>query len=224
MTPVVAALISALAVLVAALVTALVGPAWKSRHDRKRATQDVVDRYSRPLLQVAFELQSRLYNVARFGFFTNAWSGTDEYRRRYAETSTLWLFGQYLGWIEILRREVQFLDFGDITLTRELRERLLAVRDELASERYSDRLLQIYRSDQRAIGERMILRRESRNRGHEKRLPWLRRVQRRTQQAVVRELVRTSAPKHPANRKIGSARAAHLRPAGSDRPCRPSRR
>ena len=69
---------------------------------------------------------------------TEAWGGEDESRRAYAERSTLWLFGQYLGWIEILRREVQFLDLGDITQTRELRERLLAVSNHLASDhRYS---------------------------------------------------------------------------------------
>jgi hypothetical protein len=161
-TAVVAALISALAVLIGALVTAFVGPAWKSRLDRRRAVREVVDRYSRPLLAVAFDLQSRLYNIARLGFLTEAWGGDDESRRAYAEHSTLWLFGQYLGWIEILRREVQFLDLGDITQTRELRERLLAVSNHLASDhRYSDPLLQIYRSDQRAIGERMIVRRET---------------------------------------------------------------
>ena len=154
-----AALISAIAVLAGAVVTAFVGPAWKLRADRRRETRDIVDRYSRPLLQAAFELQSRLYNIARLDFFIDAWRGSDEARRWYAETSTLWVFGQYLGWIEILRREVQFLDLGDIALTRELRQRLLDVSDHLATDRHSDPLLQIFRSDQRAIGDRMIVRR-----------------------------------------------------------------
>ncbi len=161
MTGVIAALITALAVLGAALVAAFVGPAWKLRQDRKREIQDVFARYSLPLLQVAFELQSRLYNIARLAFLADAWRGDDDYRREYAEMSTVWLIGQYLGWIEILRREAQFLELGDVAQTRQLRERLLAVRDHLASDRYGDPALQIYRSDQRAIGERMIVRRET---------------------------------------------------------------
>ena len=121
----------------------------------------MVDRYSRPLLQVAFELQSRFYNISRLGFLSDAWRGSDKRRRHYAELSTLWLLGQYLGWMEILRREVQFLELADIAETRRLRERLLRVRDLLATDRFSDPVFQIYRSDQRAIGERMIMRRET---------------------------------------------------------------
>lgn len=159
MTVVAAAAVSAVAVLAAALLTAFAGPAWKSRHDRRRDTQAVVARYSRPLIQAAFELQSRLYNIGRLGLFTRAWLGDDPDRRVYAETSTLWLIGQYLGWMEILRREVQFLELGDIRQTRQLRDRLLKVRDLLATDRFSDRRFQVNRSDQRAIGELMIIRR-----------------------------------------------------------------
>jgi hypothetical protein len=161
MTALVAAALGAIAVLAAALVTAFVGPAWKVHHDRRRDTEEVVARYSRPLLQVAFELQSRLYNIARLGFFDPKSLQGDPDRRSYAETSTLWLIGQYLGWMEILRREVQFLDLGDIRKTREVRDRLLEVANLLATDRFSDPRFQVYRSDQRAIGEEMIVRRRS---------------------------------------------------------------
>jgi hypothetical protein len=159
MTAVVAAVVSAIAVLAAALLTAFAAPTWKSRHDRRRETQETVARYSRPLVQAAFELQSRLYNIVRLGLFTPGWLGDDPDRRGYAETSTLWLISQYLGWMEILRREVQFLELEDITQTRQLRDRLLEVRDLLATDRISDRRFQVNRSDQRAIGELMIVRR-----------------------------------------------------------------
>jgi hypothetical protein len=124
MTALLTAAVSAIAVLAAALVTAFVGPAWKIRHDRRRQAEEIVGRYSRPLMQAAYELQSRIYNIARLRFFARG-SLLDAYRRSYAETSTLWLIGQYLGWVEILRREVQFLDLGDLAKTRLLRDRLL---------------------------------------------------------------------------------------------------
>jgi hypothetical protein len=154
----VTAAVGAIAVLTAALVTAFVGPAWKLRHDRRRDAAEVVARYSRPLMQAAYELQSRIYNIDRLRFFTPN-SLSDAYRRSYAETSTLWLISQYLGWVEILRREVQFLDLGDIRKTRLLRDRLLEVADSLATDRFSDPRFQIFRSDQRAIGEQTIVRR-----------------------------------------------------------------
>jgi hypothetical protein len=86
----VTAAVGAIAVLAAALVTAFVGPAWKLRHDRRRDAAEVVARYSRPLMQAAYELQSRIYNIDRLRFFTPN-SLSDAYRRSYAETSTLWL-------------------------------------------------------------------------------------------------------------------------------------
>jgi len=152
--------IPAVAVLVGALVTALVGPAWKSRHDRRRAAEEIVSRYSRPLLQAAFELQSRLYNIVRLAFLTS-WVGGKREHRVYAEESTLWLVGQYLGWTEILRREVQLLDLGDVARTQQLRDRLLEVAELLATDRLSDSRFQLNRSDQRAIGELMIVRRRN---------------------------------------------------------------
>jgi hypothetical protein len=139
----VTAAVGAIAVLTAALVTAFVGPAWKLRHDRRRDAAEVVARYSRPLMQAAYELQSRIYNIDRLRFFTPN-SLSDAYRRSYAETSTLWLISQYLGWVEILRREVQFLDLGDIRKTRLLRDRLPEVADSLATDRFSDPRFQIF--------------------------------------------------------------------------------
>jgi hypothetical protein len=158
MTAFVTAAISAIALLAAALVTAFVGPAWKMRRDRRLEAEAVVAQYSRPPMQAAYELQSRIYNIARLNFFSPR-SLSDPYRRSYAETSTLWLISQYLGWVEILRREVQFLDLGDIRKTRLLRDRLLGVADSLATDRFSEQRFQVYRSDQRAIGEQMIVRR-----------------------------------------------------------------
>ena len=81
----VAALISALAVLIGALVTAFVGPAWKSRLDSEaRGAGRLWTGTAGLSSQSAFDLQSRLYNIARLGFLTEAWGGDDESRRAYA--------------------------------------------------------------------------------------------------------------------------------------------
>jgi len=111
-------------------------------------------RYSEPLARAAFDLQSRLYNILRMDFLQAFYT-----RKSYAETSTLWLIGQYLAWVEILRREVQVLDVGDSRQTADLQRRLFAVTDAFASDAGDQRFM-IFRQDQRAIGEIMVVGRE----------------------------------------------------------------
>lgn len=80
--------------------------------------------------------------------------------RQYAEYSTLWLLGQYLGWTEILRREVQFLDFESSQKNRALQTALDKVASELATDSLG-RTFAVFRTSQRAIGELMIVEAES---------------------------------------------------------------
>jgi hypothetical protein len=83
--------------------------------------------------------------------------GENERSRDYAEASTLWLLGQYLGWVEILRREVQFLDLGRVARNRRLQHCLAAVEREFASDAaFLEAELRIFRADQRGIGEIMV--------------------------------------------------------------------
>lgn len=81
--------------------------------------------------------------------------GGDSEMRRYAEHSTLWLLGQYLGWVEILRKEAQFLDFGTRKRNRALQEALGKVAAELATDT-GGRRFAVFRTEQRGIGELMI--------------------------------------------------------------------
>jgi len=41
-------------------------------------------------------------------------------KREYTIQSTLFVIAQYFGWIEILRRDIQFLDLGNVKENREL--------------------------------------------------------------------------------------------------------
>jgi len=63
--------------------------------------------YAEPLIAAAFDLQTRLYSIVQHNFLKAA-----AVERGYAEPSTLWLIAQYFAWVEILRREVQYLDVG----------------------------------------------------------------------------------------------------------------
>jgi hypothetical protein len=112
-------------------------------------------RYRDALLRAAFDLQSRLYNI--LNGFLQSYHGRSERHRSYAEDSTIWLIGQYLGWVEAMRRDAQFLDLGSVRSARRLELALGRVRDAFGSDRkISDPLLRIFRVDQRALGELML--------------------------------------------------------------------
>jgi hypothetical protein len=140
------------------LLAVFYGPSWKDRIDTRRASrqrsEQLLARYSEPLARAAFELQSRLYNICRQGLFTDSRT-PKEYRR----FSTLWLFGQFLAWVEIVRREVQVIDFGDVRRTAALQRQLFDVADILSSGGLGDDMFRVLRADQRAIGELMVVER-----------------------------------------------------------------
>lgn len=74
----------------------------------------VIAKYRDPLLQSAYDLQSRIYNVYRSGGFRG-------YRDpEYFRSNTMFLFGEFLAWLEIIRREIQFLDLGAVQATKDL--------------------------------------------------------------------------------------------------------
>jgi hypothetical protein len=121
----------------------------KERLDRKREAEQTLRRYRDPLVYAAFDLQSRIWNIAA-GNFLPYYGGPDGY----GERSTLWLFGQYFGWAERLRREIQFLDAGSVAMNRDLEKRLEAIRGLLSSDRADlDSRFIVFRAEQRAIGE-----------------------------------------------------------------------
>jgi hypothetical protein len=131
------------------LVAGALGILLKERVDRRREAQATIRRYRDPLLHAAFELQSRIWNIVDGGFLAR-YGGPGGY----GERSTLWVFAQYLGWAERLRRDVQFLDAGSAAKSRALGERLEAIRLALASDKQvADPRFNVFRAEQRAIGE-----------------------------------------------------------------------
>lgn len=128
----------------------------RERESRDVALARVVSRYREPLMLAAFDLQSRLYNIARKNFLGYLRAGREE-DKRYARENTLYLFGQFFGWVEALRVDVQFLDLGDVARARQLNDLQDQVRGSLASDEHQDTRFRIFWGKQRAIGELMLL-------------------------------------------------------------------
>jgi hypothetical protein len=153
-----------LAAVAAALVTgffAWYAQAWRFRRESGNEATRVLRENRDPLLRAAFDLQSRLYNIVAGSFLDHYWYCGNADEKAYAIRSTLWLIGQYLGRVEILRREVQYLDLGSRSVNQKLQRRLSDISRALASDApWLGGDFITFRTDQRAIGEFMLTERE----------------------------------------------------------------
>ena len=151
---VVAALIAGVASLVAGVVTGYSAPVLKAKRERRLEVEEIHARYRDALLRAAYDLQSRLYNL--LDGISRYYPGRGS-ADQYVQDSTLWLIGQYFGWVEAMRRDAQFLDLGSVRSARRLELRLAEVQEAFATDRkIADSCLIIFRVDQQAIGELMI--------------------------------------------------------------------
>jgi len=129
----------------------------RTRLERQQAGEDLIRQYREPLLLAAFELQARIYNIVQGGFVARHLGSSDPEERHYARASTLYRLGDYLGWIEVLRRGLQFLDLGEEERTHELVERLDVVSHTFSNtEWFPMSVFRIFRDEQRALGEIML--------------------------------------------------------------------
>jgi hypothetical protein len=84
----------------------------KAEAGRRAETQQTARRFREPLGRAAYELQSRIFNIVRGGFLTVYWKGGDDRTRAYAINHTLFVIAQYFAWTELIRREIQFIDWA----------------------------------------------------------------------------------------------------------------
>jgi hypothetical protein len=127
--------------------------------DRQQAAAELALRYREPLLHAAFNLQTRLYNIAspRHRFLERFLANGTPAEAEYARLNTVYLVGQYLCWSEILRREGQFIDPVDLQRDREVMACMEQVREVLSdSFTFTDPTLRVFRGEQRAIGEVLL--------------------------------------------------------------------
>jgi hypothetical protein len=91
-----------------------------SKEEQKGELERIMARFREPLGYAAFDLQSRLYNVLEQNLVSVYIERGDERSRSYVVNNTVFLVGQYFAWTEIIRKEIQFLDLGESTLSSTL--------------------------------------------------------------------------------------------------------
>jgi hypothetical protein len=128
------------------------------RRSLEAEAEKLLRRYRDPLIRAAFDLQSRLYNIVVIGFLKTYLIEGSEAEQAYAVDSTLYVVAEYLGWVEIIRLENQFLDAGDRESNKQLAEHLDVVRNILLGRDFENDTFRVFRGEQRAIGELMITR------------------------------------------------------------------
>lgn len=126
-------------------------PVFQARRDARK----ILETYREPLLAAAFELQARLHNILHRRFVEDYVIGNRSQRTDAAVESTLYVFGQFFAWREIIRREIQFLNFGRHADTREVSRILWDIGETFLDDSF-DPAFMIWRVEQRGIGERMI--------------------------------------------------------------------
>jgi hypothetical protein len=136
----------------------LYGQTRSARREARREAEAVLEKYREPLILAAYDLQSRLFNILGKNFLGKYYVQDVDGSRRYAVEHTLYLIGQYFAWTEILRREIQFLEFEEAEETKRVGRLQRRIRDLFASdEEELGRPFMIWRGEQNAIGERMTV-------------------------------------------------------------------
>jgi hypothetical protein len=138
--------------LLSTVLTVFGGPVFQARRDAKL----VLERYREPLLASAFELQSRLRNILRYDFFQDYVVQGKAGKQSAALETTLYLFAQWFGWREIIRREIQYLRLSSDKETREVARLFRDIGETFISDEFDPQFM-IWRVEQRGLGERMII-------------------------------------------------------------------
>jgi hypothetical protein len=130
----------------------------REQHEQSKAEQSaqVLSRYREPLLLAANSLQSRLFNAVRDEYLPVYLHCGDPEQERYARDFTVYTLAEYLCWVEIIRRELRFLDLGAVEENREFTKRLLAVTNTLSGQAFDLPHFRLFRGQQRALGELMM--------------------------------------------------------------------
>lgn len=130
-----------------------------ARAERLAGAEELAVRFREPLVQAIFNLETRIYNILQMEFlrrFRGPQNTPEE--REYAELHTAYVFAQYFCWVEILRREAQFLVPSQAERDQAVVRTLEEIRDLLCdSIGNPDRTFRLFRGEQRALGEVMLV-------------------------------------------------------------------
>ncbi|HEY7225301.1 MAG TPA: hypothetical protein VH561_17140 [Micromonosporaceae bacterium] len=128
----------------------------KKADDAAAVAQRILHQYRDPLLDAAQTLQSRTYNILINGYLGRFLHCGDADEERYARDYTVFALAEYLTWVEIVRREVRFLDVGDEEHNRQLMTLLTQTQLTIQSDKLAGPF-RIFRGHQRAIAELMMV-------------------------------------------------------------------
>ncbi|WP_198545946.1 hypothetical protein [Actinacidiphila yeochonensis] len=159
-------LISAAVAVGGAVLTALSGY-WQQRRLSSMEQRTYMSRYGGSLAWAAYDLQTRLFNIlhshridqdpARGDGFLTAFLVRGSARdAEFVRRSTVFVLAEYLGWVEILRRDIQFLDLGRNSLNTRIMRQIAEVGHCLAAIDPASSELRLFRARQRAVGELMV--------------------------------------------------------------------
>lgn len=129
---------------------------WQRESESREAkAMEIMTKYREPLLRAAYDLQARLFRMAITESYHAYYFGTPD-EKTYIIQNTMFVVAEYLGWVEILRREVQFLDLGDIDSSSQLSFLLENITEIFFADNHNS-IFRLLRGEQRAIGEIMLL-------------------------------------------------------------------
>jgi hypothetical protein len=127
----------------------------KKQEDAAAVAQRILHRYRDPLLDAAQTLQSRSFNIVANGYLATFLHCDDPDEEAYARKYTVFAVAEYMTWVEIVRRELRFLDVGDEDRNRQLMARLTQTQVTLQSDKIRGPF-RVFRGRQRAIAELMM--------------------------------------------------------------------
>jgi hypothetical protein len=158
--------VSAGVALAGAVVAAVLGY-WQQRRLRTMEKRNLMESYGASLAWAAYDLQTRLYNVLNGhrldtspgpgrGFLTVCLTHGTPHEAEYVRRSTVFVLAEYLGWVEILRRDVQFLDLGRSRTNRAVMTKISEVGHAISRMSEDSNALRLFRTHQRAVGELLV--------------------------------------------------------------------
>jgi hypothetical protein len=129
----------------------------RHRETKAEKTEEIISRYREPLLLAANSLQSRFHNAVGADYLHRFLHCGDPDEERYARDFTVYAIAEYLCWVEIIRRELRFLDLGSEERTREFNRHLEVVSHLFGTTTIPTAHFRIFRGKQKAIGELMMV-------------------------------------------------------------------
>lgn len=121
----------------------------------REETEKVTAKFKEPLLHAAYDLQSRVFNIVRRSFLPVYFTNGSPREQQYAVENSVFLVAQFLGWTELIRQEIRFVDLASDEGTRRLRELQDSIYSEFQADGYG-KGFRLFAGEQRAIGELMI--------------------------------------------------------------------